>query len=91
MNFDKSADEFDKLLDEFLNEEIEACIKRHDAQFDFQNGAVPEYYSFRAYKSRGTEYSIPTCHKETFCENQYKRCEMYISTDHWKYWEEDQE
>ena len=30
-------------------------------------------------------------HKETFCENQYKRCEMYISTDHWKYWEEDQE
>ena len=68
MNFDKSADEFDKLLDEFLNEEIEACIKRHDAQFDFQNGAVPEYYSFRAYKSRGTEYSIPTCHKETFCE-----------------------
>lgn len=27
-------------------------------------------------------------HQETYCENGYKRCEMYLSIQHWKYWEE---
>lgn len=27
-------------------------------------------------------------HQETFCENQYKRCEMYLSIMHWKWPEE---
>ena len=27
-------------------------------------------------------------HQETFCENQYKRCEMYLSIQHWKWPEE---
>lgn len=29
-----------------------------------------------------------TFHQETFCEDQYKRCEMYISIQHWKWPEE---
>ena len=27
-------------------------------------------------------------HQETFCENQYKRCELYCSVRHWQ-WPED--
>lgn len=27
-------------------------------------------------------------HQKTFCENQYKRCEVYLSIRHWKWPEE---
>ena len=27
-------------------------------------------------------------HQETYCENGYERCEMYLSIKHWKYWDE---
>lgn len=30
-----------------------------------------------------------TFHQETFCENQFQRCEMYLSIQHWKWPEED--
>ncbi len=27
-------------------------------------------------------------HQHNYCEGQYKRCEMHLSIQHWKYWEE---
>ena len=31
-----------------------------------------------------------TFHQVTFCEKEYNRCEMCMSIEHWKYWEEDE-
>ena len=34
------------------------------------------------------EAELKHFHQETFCENQFKRCEMYLSIMHWKWPEE---
>ncbi len=77
-NNDNNTDDFDKLLNDFIREELGDMENDISCSNEDEDQTIPDYYSFNLYKSRGVEYRIPECHKETFCKMRY---EIILSID----------
>lgn len=61
-------------------------FKAHENQAIICEGSIDGSNCAQRFKSRDDK----EFHKRTYCENQYRRCEHYLSVMHWK-WSGDDE
>ncbi len=65
---DYNTDEFDKLFDDFLEEQLNKEVEDFFNKMEEIVEEIPDYYRFVSYNSRGMEYIIPKHDESPFCK-----------------------